>query len=82
MTVDVRIVAATNRDLEVMLSRSEFREDLYYRLKVIEIVVPPLRQRHAEIRALTKFFATSKGYTRYNSERMRVAISWPAPQAS
>ena len=49
ITADVRIIAATNRDLETMLERSEFREDLYYRLKVIEIVVPPLRQRKDEL---------------------------------
>lgn len=56
VTVDVRIVAATNRDLEGMIKRSEFREDLYYRLKVIEINVPPLRERPDEIRALADFF--------------------------
>jgi DNA-binding NtrC family response regulator len=54
--VDVRVVAATNRDLEAMLVRNEFREDLYYRLKVIEITVPPLRERRAEITPLTQFF--------------------------
>jgi two-component system response regulator AtoC len=66
VTVDVRIVAATNRDLEAMLRRSEFREDLYYRLKVIEIVVPPLRQRHDEIPELIEFFVCkySKRYNR------------------
>ena len=56
ITVDVRIVAATNQDLEAMLLRSEFREDLYYRLKVIEVAVPPLRERRAEIPHLTHFF--------------------------
>ena len=54
--VDVRVVAATNRDLETMLLRGDFREDLYYRLKVIEVTVPPLRDRRPEIPHLTEFF--------------------------
>ena len=54
--VDVRIVAATNRDLEQMLFSGDFREDLYYRLKVIELTVPPLRERRDEIPALTDYF--------------------------
>jgi DNA-binding NtrC family response regulator len=65
VTADVRIVAATNRDLEGMLTRSEFREDLYYRLKVIEIVVPPLRERTDEIPQLVEFFS-GKYAKRYN----------------
>jgi len=52
----VRVVAATNRDLETMMLRGEFREDLYYRLKVIEVTVPPLRERRNEIVHLTEFF--------------------------
>jgi two-component system response regulator AtoC len=56
INVDVRVVAATNRDLEQMMIRSEFREDLYYRLKVIEVTVPPLRERRNEIAQLADFF--------------------------
>ena len=56
INVDVRVVAATNRNLEQMLLRGEFREDLYYRLKVIEVTVPPLRDRRGEISHLTGFF--------------------------
>jgi DNA-binding NtrC family response regulator len=65
VTADVRVVAATNRDLEGMLTRSEFREDLYYRLKVIEIAVPPLRDRSDEIPQLIEFFIC-KYAKRYN----------------
>ena len=56
INVDVRVVAATNRDLEAMMLRGEFREDLYYRLKVIEVTVPPLRERRSEVTHLTEFF--------------------------
>ncbi len=63
--VDVRVVAATNRDLEAMMVRGNFREDLYYRLKVIEATVPPLRERRDEIPGLTDFFMT-KYCRRYN----------------
>ena len=65
ITVDVRVVAATNRDLEQMMLRGDFREDLYYRLKVIEAVVPPLRERSDEIPGLTDFFIVKYSH-RYN----------------
>jgi two-component system response regulator AtoC len=65
--VDVRIVAATNRDLEAMMLRGEFREDLYYRLKVIEVTVPPLRERRAEIPHLSSFFM-DRYARRYNRQ--------------
>jgi two-component system response regulator AtoC len=65
INVDVRVVAATNRDLEQMMLRGEFREDLYYRLKVIDAYVPPLRERRDEISHLTDFFI-AKYSERYN----------------
>jgi len=83
--VDVRIVAATNRDLEAMLMNGEFREDLYYRLKVIELTVPALRERPDEIPTLTDFFVTrySRKYNRPLkpiSEQLRLLFlqyEWP-----
>ena len=61
----MRIVAATNRDLEKMMLSGDFREDLYYRLKVIELTVPPLRERPDEIPTLIDFFI-SRYARKYN----------------
>jgi transcriptional regulator with GAF, ATPase, and Fis domain len=55
--VNVRIVAATHRDLPAMVEAQSFREDLYYRLSVFPIVIPPLRDRPADIRAFAEYFA-------------------------
>ena len=54
--VDVRIISATNRNLEEMVQKGDFREDLYYRLNVIPISIPPLRERKDDIPVLTKYF--------------------------
>jgi DNA-binding NtrC family response regulator len=61
--VDVRIITATNKDLEKEIASKKFREDLYYRLKVITIELPPLRERREDIPELVSFFIT-----KYNQE--------------
>ena len=64
ITVDVRIIAATNRDLEAAINEGSFREDLYYRLKVVTIELPPLRERLEDIPFLADYFISQ--YVRAN----------------
>jgi len=67
--VDVRILAATNKDLEEMMKKGSFREDLYYRLNVISITIPPLRERKEDIPLLARHFLTK--YTTLHGKRVR-----------
>jgi transcriptional regulator with GAF, ATPase, and Fis domain len=59
--VDVRLIAATNRNLAAMVEQGQFREDLYYRLNVVQIEMPPVRDRKEDIPALTNFFIKRYG---------------------
>jgi two-component system response regulator HydG len=68
MQVDVRIVAATNQDLAEMVKEKRFREDLYYRLNVITVRVPPLRERHEDIRVLAQHYL--RVYAAKNSRKL------------
>jgi len=69
INVDVRVIAATNRNLEEYLKNEKFREDLYYRLNVIPIILPPLRERKTDIPLLIDFFM--KKYCRENKKNIK-----------
>jgi DNA-binding NtrC family response regulator len=85
LRVDVRVIAATNRDLERAVADGQFREDLFFRLNVVSITLPPLRQRHDEIPALTEYFLKrysvhyNKPYVEISPETMRLLMEhdWP-----
>lgn len=70
ISIDVRVVAATNRDLLKMSQEGRFREDLYYRLNVLSLVVPPLRDRDSDIPLLMKFFI--KKHTRDSNRKIKI----------
>ena len=82
--IDVRVLAATNRDLEAMVKDNRFREDLFYRLNVIPIEVPPLRQRRDDIAVLMEFFLRKHGANAgrpikvgAEARKMLMEYAWP-----
>jgi Nif-specific regulatory protein len=85
VSVDVRIVAATNRDIDSQVKKGEFRSDLYYRLNVLPIYVPPLRQRKEDIPVLADFFLkkfcreTKKQFNGFSDEAIDLMLSYPWP---
>lgn len=81
ISVDVRILAATNRNMQKMISEGEFREDLYYRLHVVPINVPPLRERGEDIRVLGEYFLRRYGgeKRRFSEEARDRLMEYPWP---
>ncbi len=83
--VDVRIIAATNKDLQTEVNSKKFREDLYFRLKAVTLTIPPLRKRKADIEELIHYFINS--YTDNNNmnrpgisnEALEILINYPWP---
>lgn len=81
--LDVRIIAATNKDLRQMINENKFREDLYYRLNVIPIEIPPLRERKEDIKDLINHFIHyyrkmfGKNFVRIEEETMKKLIEYP-----
>ncbi|RJR24775.1 MAG: sigma-54-dependent Fis family transcriptional regulator [Desulfobacteraceae bacterium] len=79
--VNVRILSATNKDLKHLADDSRFRQDLYYRIKVLEVRMPPLRQRKEDIPQLVSFFLEryGKSSVRFSSDAIDMIVKYPFP---
>jgi DNA-binding NtrC family response regulator len=78
--IDIRVIAATNKNLEEAIKQGTFRDDLFYRLNIIPIVIPPLRERWEDIEALVAFFISRSGRPKTVEERAMKLIKeyqWP-----
>jgi transcriptional regulator with GAF, ATPase, and Fis domain len=78
--VDLRVIAATNKNLEEAIKQGTFRDDLFYRLNIIPIVIPPLRERREDIEALVAYFISRSGRPKTVEERAMKLIKeyqWP-----
>jgi two-component system, NtrC family, response regulator GlrR len=77
--INVRVISATHRDLQAMVVRGAFREDLYFRLSVLPAVVPPLRDRREDIPELLAYFATQEPAFAFDEPTIRELASWLWP---
>lgn len=78
--VDIRVIAATNKDLKKMVDEGTFREDLYYRLKVLSLEIPPLRNRHEDIYELIKSMIDERNLDiEFSKEAMQLLIEYDWP---
>ena len=85
VTVNVRILTATNKDIEALVQRGEFRGDLYYRLNVVQLYIPPLRQRPDDIPELARFFLSKfmrenkKHFEGFSDEALEALLTYAWP---
>ncbi|MBQ0162807.1 MAG: sigma 54-interacting transcriptional regulator [Treponema sp.] len=85
ISVDVRIIAATNKDLEQMVNEGKFRNDLYYRLNVVPLRIPPLKQRKEDIEPLASFFLdkfsseTKKKFEGFSEDALKCLLNYDWP---